>query len=227
MMSHRVRRGLLVVSAGALVVALWAVAWRAGLFQHGDTKSLLHAVEAVRRVPLLPLLFVLSYAVLALVGVPATPLTLAGGVLFGFTSGVVLNWIGAVLAALLTFSATRALERGVAAPWLARVSASFHRLPNSEGTISLFLLRLLPVAPFFALNVGFALTAMSWRSYALATALGIIPVTVVYTLFAASLAAGAVASEAQAFRTAFASAAVIAAITVASRLIIKRTRQRS
>ena len=227
MRSHRVGLGLLVVSAGALVIALWVVAWRAGLFHHGDTKSLLHAVEAVRRVPLLPLLFVLSYAVLALVGVPATPLTLAGGVLFGFTSGVVLNWVGAVLAALLTFSATRALERGVAAPWFARVSASFHRLPNSEGTISLFLLRLLPVAPFFALNVGFALTAMSWRSYALATALGIIPVTVVYTLFAASLVAGAVASEAQAFRTAFASAAVIAAITLAARVIIKRTRQRS
>jgi uncharacterized membrane protein YdjX (TVP38/TMEM64 family) len=58
---------------------------------------------------------------------------------------------------------------------------------------------------------------MTWRAYALATGLGIIPVTVVYTLFSANLIAGIAGSGTRAVVISLSSAAAIIAITVVAK----------
>ncbi|NNF13518.1 MAG: DUF547 domain-containing protein, partial [Gemmatimonadetes bacterium] len=64
------------------------------------------------------------------------------------------------------------------------------RAAEDHGFRGLFTLRLIPVVPFNALNFGAGLTSISWGNYALATAIGIFPGTVVYTMFADALLAG-------------------------------------
>jgi len=49
---------------------------------------------------------------------------------------------------------------------------------------------LTPVVPFTLLTFGAGLTAMPWRTYAAATAIGVVPATLVYTFFADALLSG-------------------------------------
>lgn len=196
------------------VIALIVLAWKAGLFSLHDMRRLRAAIETIRATPALPLVFVISYIVLSCIGVPASPLTLAGGALFGTTRGMVFNWLGAFGGAMLAFSLVRAMSRGASTRFM-RGDRLATRLLGAGAPMLLFRLRLVPVAPFALLNVGAAMSSMSWRQYAIATALGIVPITVIYTLFAASLIAGVEGSGTRAMAIALISAAAIIGVTLA------------
>jgi uncharacterized membrane protein YdjX (TVP38/TMEM64 family) len=209
-------RGLVAVRRSLLALVLIAgvvFGWRTGLFRLHDMQQLRAAIAAVRDTPFLPALFVVAYAVFSTVGVPASPLTLAGGALFGATRGAALNWIGAFSGALLSFGVVRMLSPASRLANMARGRVA-GRMLTAGAPLMLFRLRLIPVVPFLLLNVGAAFSPMTWRSYALATGLGIVPVTVIYTLFSANLIAGIQGSGTRAIVIALASAAGIIAITV-------------
>lgn len=193
------------LSVGVIAAALLVAAWRFGLFAIHDRERLAAAIARARGVRFLAPGFVAVYAIAAAVGVPATPLTLAGGVLFGAVRGSLLNWIGELTAAALAFGA---LRFSGAAPTVAPITAP-----------ALFRLRLIPVVPFALLNAMAAFGEMSAASYLIATAVGIIPVTVIYTLSAAQLVAGVAGSGARALVTALASAAVLVAISFLPRVV--------
>jgi uncharacterized membrane protein YdjX (TVP38/TMEM64 family) len=182
----------------ALIVVLVA-AWRSGLFAIHDRARLATFVADLRGRPLLVPSFLMIYAIAAAAGVPVTPLTLAGGVLFGAARGIVLNLIAETAAAALAFVAIR--------------FATPARQRSRMSPRTLFRLRLVPVMPFALLNAGAALSEMSWPHYMLATAAGIIPVTVVYTVSAAALVAGVAGSGPRAFLWALGSAAVLIIIS--------------
>src|SRR5438034_1052586 len=83
--------------------------------------------------------------------------------------------------------------RGRAAPharWGDRLSAGLDRLAHQAGFAWLLRLRLIPIVPFNLLNFASGLTALPWRTYAAATAIGVIPATLVYTFFADALLSG-------------------------------------
>lgn len=137
-----------------------------------------------------PLAFVALYAVLSALDFSGLVLTLAGGALFGFWWGALLNTIGANLGATGAFWLARALGReGLRALVGDRLSA-LDRLAEAGGPMWLLRLRLIPVVPFNLLNLASGLTAMPWRGYAAATAVGILPGTLVYTYFADAITAG-------------------------------------
>ena len=197
-----------VVIVATIVAAVLVVAWRYGLFAIRDRERLTAAISEVRGLRFLAPAFVMTYAVGAAAGVPATPLTLAGGVLFGSVQGTLLNWIGELAAAMLAFAALR-----------------FGGAPASAAPITapaLFRLRLIPVVPFALLNAMAALGEMSLASYTVATALGIIPVTVIYTISAAQLVGGVEGSGTRAFVTALTSAAVLIALSFLPRILMRR-----
>ena len=176
---------LLVLGAIILVV------WRTGLYRLGDREQLAAAMARVRALGAAKVVFVGAYAIATAVGIPASPFTLAGGVLFGAWWGMALNWTGAMLGASLGYALASSLRDPMlgapASGWRVRLAA----LGGAHGGWMLFRLRAIPVVPFALLNVGSAIVRMPWRRYLAATAAGIVPVTVVYTLFAASTAAGA------------------------------------
>lgn len=107
-------------------------------------------------------------------------LTLAGGFLFGSLLGTLYVNLGATTGATLAFLAARYLLRD----WVERKFG--HRLGAfQEGFAKnafsyLMTLRLIPLFPFFLVNLLSGLTRVSLRTYVLATALGIIPGSFVY-----------------------------------------------
>jgi uncharacterized membrane protein YdjX (TVP38/TMEM64 family) len=126
-------------------------------------------------------LFVLAYIVVAGLALPgAVILTLAGGFLFGSVFGTLLVNVGATTGAVCAFLAARYLLRDWVeykfGKWLRPLQEGIER----DAFSYLLTLRLIPIFPFFALNLVSGLTRMSVGSYASATALGIIPGSFVY-----------------------------------------------
>lgn len=205
-----IARALVIVGAAAVVLG---IAWRTGLLSLGEHRDLAAAIDRVRDVPYLVPLFVITYAIGAAAGVPATPFTIAGGALFGVAWGVALNWTGELLAALLAFGAARAtrLRKRPRTPVGDETATT---LAAARATRTLFRLRLIPVAPFALLNVGAALSGMRWRDFVAATAPGILPITIVYTILASELVEGAEGSGTRALVIASISGAILIAVSL-------------
>jgi uncharacterized membrane protein YdjX (TVP38/TMEM64 family) len=126
-------------------------------------------------------LFVLAYVVVTGLSLPgAVILTLAGGFLFGALWGTLFVNLGATTGATLAFLASRYLlhdwvERKFG-KWLDPVQQGFAQNAFSY----LMTLRLIPLFPFFVVNLVSGLTRMKIGTYVAATALGIIPGSFVY-----------------------------------------------
>ena len=126
-------------------------------------------------------LFVLAYIAVAGLSLPgAVILTLAGGFLFGFVWGTLFVNLGATAGATLAFLASRYLLRDWVerkfGKWLGPVQQGFEKNAFSY----LMTLRLIPLFPFFAVNLVSGLTRMNVGAYVAATAIGIIPGSFVY-----------------------------------------------
>ena len=142
------------------------------------------------------LAYIAFYTALVAASVPTgTVLTVSGGALFGTVLGTALAVAGATAGAILLFLAARstlgaALARRHAA-LLARVRPRLER----DGFAALLALRLVPVVPFWLVNLAAGVVGMRLLPFALATLLGIVPATAVFASagagFADALAAGA------------------------------------
>ena len=126
-------------------------------------------------------LFILVYIAVTGLSLPgAVILTLAGGFLFGSLYATLFVNIGATIGATLAFLAARyVLHDWVEQKfgrWLEPLQQGFARNAFSY----LMTLRLIPLFPFFIVNLVSGLTRMSVGTYVAATALGIIPGSFVY-----------------------------------------------
>lgn len=167
-------------------------------------------LTAIRGSAWAPVLFVVGYAVLSTLEFSGAVLTLAGGAVFGFGWGAVLNTLGANLGASGAFWLARALGRDGVRALLGNRLAVVDRLTEAQGFVWLLRLRLIPVVPFNLLNLAAGMTRMSWPTFAAATAIGILPGTLVYTWFADGVVAGIrEASRGALLRTAVAGGALL------------------
>ena len=182
-----------------LLAAAALIAWRLGFFTLRDPQRLAAAIRKAREIRWIMPLFVGAYALVTTFGLPAFPLTLAGGAMFGVGLGSVLNWTGAVLGACGSYGLARLLGRDALHGLLGRWGSRFDALGARSGFATIFRLRLIPVVPFNLVSLAAGLASASFPSYAAATALGIIPGTVIYTYFADSLVAGAEGASRNAF----------------------------
>lgn len=126
--------------------------------------------------------FLAAYAVIVAFSLPvAVLITPVGGFLFGVWLGAALSVLGATLGSIAVFLAARTafydLFRARAGTSLARLEAGFRRNDFSY----LLFLRLVPVFPFWLVNIVPALLGMRLDRYTLATLIGIVPAAVVYS----------------------------------------------
>lgn len=134
------------------------------------------------------LLFVAVYAASTALSLPGgAVLTIAGGFLFGTALGTVLVVIGATLGAIGIFTIAKTslgdALRAKAGPALQRMESGFQ-----ENAFSyLLVLRLIPLFPFFLVNIVPAFLGVGLRTYAIATFVGIIPGSFVFTSVGAGL----------------------------------------
>lgn len=141
-----------------------------------------------RHFALMVLGFLLIYVVSVAFSLPiATVLTISAGFLFGQWFGTVLVVVGATVGATAIFLAARsalgdALRRR-AGPFLARMQDGF----RENAFYYLMILRLVPLFPFFVVNLVPAALGVGLRDYVLATFLGIVPGSFVFASVGAGL----------------------------------------
>lgn len=121
------------------------------------------------------------YALTVAFSVPgATVLTLAGGFLFGTLAAAGYAVVGATAGAVAVFLAARSALGGVlrakAGPWVDRLEGGFR---EHAFSYTLFL-RLVPLFPFWLVNLVPAVLGVPLGVYALATLIGIVPGALVY-----------------------------------------------
>jgi uncharacterized membrane protein YdjX (TVP38/TMEM64 family) len=114
-------------------------------------------------------------------------MSIAGGFLFGTIWGSIYILIGATLGATALFiiakTALGDVLRAKAGPWLQKMEAGFQ-----ENALSyLLVLRLVPLFPFFVVNLVPAFLGVSLATYVLGTFFGIIPGVVVFASVGAGL----------------------------------------
>lgn len=127
--------------------------------------------------------YTLAFSLLVLTTLPiGTVFCLAGGYFFGLGLGASSALAAATLGALLTFLLVRRLggqrvrervSHGRLEPWL--------KLLERDATWYLILLRIIPIAPFFLVNAAAGLTRIGPLHFTLATLLGLLPTTLIYT----------------------------------------------
>lgn len=131
-------------------------------------------------------LYIAAYGTAVALSVPgAAALTIAGGFLFGKWLGALCAVIGATLGATGVFLAARTGLTGLvqrAGPLVGKLEAGFRK----DAFSYLLVLRLMPIFPFWLVNLVPALVGVKLRSYVIATFLGIIPASFVF----ASLGSG-------------------------------------
>ncbi|HET6467864.1 MAG TPA: TVP38/TMEM64 family protein [Geminicoccaceae bacterium] len=187
----RLRRFLPLLILLLLVAAVFAL----GLDDYlsfealAEHRAALLAFVAERPV-LAPVLFCLAYMAAVALSIPgAVWLTLASGFLFGTLVGGLIAVIAATLGAIAVFLIARTavgdLLKRKAGPWLARMERGFR-----ENALSyLLLLRLVPIFPFWLVNIAPAFLGVPLGTYALATFVGIAPATMVYAGIGSGLGA--------------------------------------
>ena len=123
----------------------------------------------------------LVYVIVTGLSLPgATIMTLAGGALFGLFWGTVIVSIASTLGATLAFLAARFLFRESLEQKFANQLTVINNGIDKEGGYYLFTLRLVPLFPFFAINVLMGLTKMQTATYFWVSQIGMLPGTLLY-----------------------------------------------
>lgn len=133
--------------------------------------------------------FIAAYIAQTALSLPgAAVLSLAAGAIFGVVMGTLYVNIGATIGATLAFLATRYLFhdmiQGKFGPRLEKINREL----ETRGLNYLLFLRLVPLFPFFLINLGAGLTNMPLRTFVIGTVVGIIPGSLVFCNAGASLA---------------------------------------
>ncbi|SIO29833.1 TVP38/TMEM64 family protein [Halodesulfovibrio marinisediminis] len=125
--------------------------------------------------------FVILYIVVTALSIPgATIMTLAAGGLFGFwTSLIAISFastIGATLACFVSRYLLRDWVQNMFGNKIKRIDEGIKK----EGAFYLFTLRLVPIFPFFAINLIMGITSLPLRTYFWVSQIGMLPGTAVY-----------------------------------------------
>ena len=133
-----------------------------------------------------PLFLVLLYTVLAPLGMPMTPLLIAGGAVFGFAYGALYNCLGMLFGGTLSYLLARSLGRDFVVHVTGGRIRQAEAIFNRHGFWPLVQSRFMPI-PYALANFAIALTGVRLPLFLVTTVLGIIPAGTVYTYFWAKI----------------------------------------
>ena len=166
-------------------------------------------------------LFVLAYAVFALFLLPVGLLSATAALVWGWKVGGAIDLLACTLAALPPFF----LARSGLARWVER-HIRRDEVPALDSPFILFLLRVVPLVPYVALNyIAGSATRIRTRDYVLTTVAGSVPIVFLFAFFVDTMAAGAVGAATEA--KIFAVCAVIALVAILLRRAANRVARRA
>lgn len=186
----------------AAIAAAAVVAHVAGLHEYISLDTVIRERQALAarvadNLVLAAAAYALLYAFAVAISFPgASVLTVFGGFLFGVVLGACLTVVAATAGASLIFLAARTSFGAALRARAGRFAQKFAEGFEANAFNYLLFLRLVPIFPFWLVNVAPALFDVSLRTYVAATALGIIPGVIAYSLLGNGLGAVIEAQEA-------------------------------
>lgn len=123
---------------------------------------------------------------------PAFLITFANASLFGWWKGAILSWTSAMVGAALCFFIARILGRDIAEKLTSKAGlAQIDTFFEKYGKNTILICRLLPFVSFDIVSYAAGLTSMSFGSFMIATGIGQLPATIVYSYVGGMLTGGA------------------------------------
>jgi len=136
---------------------------------YGQNKLLVHVI------------FLFIYIITATFSLPvALALTLIGGALFGFVYGLVLVSFGSSIGATFAFLMARFIGHDLVKQRYNAQLTKFYKGFEKEGAFYLFALRMVPLFPFFIINIITALMPIKTWTFYWVSQLGMLPATALY-----------------------------------------------
>ncbi len=133
--------------------------------------------------------YMLIYIIVTALSLPgAAVMTLAGGAIFGLTVGTIAVSFASTIGATLAFLVARLLLRDYVQNKFKDKLQSINDGVAKDGPFYLFTLRLIPLFPFFIINLVMGLTPIRTRQFFLVSQIGMLPGTLVYVNAGAQLA---------------------------------------
>lgn len=165
------------------------------------------------------LAYLLAYAALTTVAVPAFVLAIVSGIAFGLPWGPAITFLAANVASNLHFLLGRALGAERIGPWLEKRGMSQRFDKNSIA--AMLLVRAVP-SPFLLANLACGAAGVRWSTFFFGSGLGLIPQTVAFTFFAAQVYAGVEGAKTTALLWALGGIGVMFLVTVVARRLRNR-----
>ncbi|WP_333803580.1 TVP38/TMEM64 family protein [Sulfurospirillum sp.] len=140
--------------------------------------------------PLISFFLMVFQAIVA--PLPAFLITFANAALFGWLWGAALSWFSAMVGALLCFYIAKFLGRDVVEKLTSKIALeSVDAFFDKHGTYAILIARLLPFVSFDVVSYAAGLTSMRLRAFLIATGIGQLPATLVYSYVGEMLTGGA------------------------------------
>ena len=118
---------------------------------------------------------VISFSVLAFLGVPQFVLIAAAVVAFGPWAGFLYSWIGTEVSALVGFVLGRRFGADILRRYAGQGVQDFMGMVGENGFLASMIVRLVPSAPFIVVNMAAGVTPMRVSAFAIGTGIGILP----------------------------------------------------
>ena len=172
-----------------------------------------------------PVAYIGLYAVVTITCLSVLPLTLVSGIVFGPVKGIIYTAIGASLGLSLSFLIARYIARKPIENKFGNTDA-FKKINNGvkkEGWFILATTRLLPILPFGIQNYVYGLTPISFLQYTILSTIFILPGTSVFVMLAGAVASG---DKATAIKYSIIASLIFFALTVVTKIIAKKTKEK-
>jgi uncharacterized membrane protein YdjX (TVP38/TMEM64 family) len=182
------------IKAILLIAPIILIIWASVHFQLSEQilDKIIHVYLTPDQVPVIAAIsYIFLYIVATLLFLPGFAATIFAGAYFGPFLGSIYTVIGATIGAMIVFSLVKILGREFIVQLLARKLPALYRYDQAlkkQGFVTVLTLRLIPLFPFSGLNYALGLTAVKFRDYFLATFIGIIPGTILYSHLGSSVA---------------------------------------
>ncbi|MDO4711703.1 MAG: TVP38/TMEM64 family protein, partial [Peptostreptococcaceae bacterium] len=195
---HKVKFFIALAAIGAAVGAYFLIPgvnrWIktiVAMFASGDFEKVREFVASYGKYAM-AVSFLLMVLQSVMAPLPAFLITFANANLFGWWQGAILSWSSAMAGAMLCFILARWLGRGfverlTSKSGLKQIDDFFEK----HGDRSILIARLLPFISFDIVSYAAGLTSMSFWGFVVATGLGQLPATIIYSYVGGMLTGGA------------------------------------
>lgn len=178
--------GRFLVRGAVILIILLALAagWKWTPFgQWIDFNAILSWEASFKKSAAAPYLIVAGYVIGGLVLFPVTLLTVATVFTFGLLPGYLYALVGCLTSATLTYVMGRILGRDFVRKLAGSHVDRFRRTGAQHGLLTVFMMRIVPIAPFTVVNMVMGASQIGFRDFIVGSLLGMTPGLLVLTVF--------------------------------------------